>query len=86
VFANGLDDVALGLHVDLGHEIVLAFPVDLEAMQAVHAADDDFSGSASRTDSNIEQGLHENLERDWQRAKTREGVSGRLEYSTPVAR
>src|SRR3954454_9797454 len=62
VLANGFDNVALGLDVDLGDEIVLTFSLHIEAMQAIHAADDDFSGSASCADSNIEQWLHENLE------------------------
>jgi hypothetical protein len=31
-------------------------------MQPIHSTDDDLTGSASRTDSDIEQGLHENLE------------------------
>src|SRR5687767_13147826 len=56
--AHGIDDFHLGLGIDLRDEIVLPLLADVEAMDAVHATDDDFTGATGGTDGNIEQRLH----------------------------
>ncbi|GFE87422.1 hypothetical protein GCM10011488_23760 [Steroidobacter agaridevorans] len=56
--AHRIDDFHLGLGVDLRDEIVLPLLADIETVHAVHAADDDFSGTTGGADGNIEQRLH----------------------------
>src|SRR5690606_18810840 len=56
--AHRLDDFHLGLGVDLRDEIVLPLLANVDAMDAVHPADDDFTGPARGADGDIEQRLH----------------------------
>ena len=58
VRAHGLDDFPLGLRVDLGDEVVLALGAHVEAMHAVHAADDDFAGAARGANGDVQKRLH----------------------------
>src|SRR3569623_1591439 len=44
--ADGLDDLLFGAVVDLGHEIVAAFALDLQAVHALERAGDDGAGLA----------------------------------------
>jgi hypothetical protein len=59
--ADAGDDLLFSCAVHLGDEIVASLGGDGERLQAVHAADDHFSGTARGTHGNIEQRLHDGV-------------------------
>ena len=64
VLADDLDDFELGLRIDLGDEVVLTLGAHVETVEPIHAADDDFTGTARGANGDIEQRLHGDEPRD----------------------
>src|SRR5690606_30410183 len=58
MFADGLDDLPLREHVDLGDEIVLALRAHIQSMRSIHAANDDFSSPPCGANGDVQQRLH----------------------------
>jgi hypothetical protein len=80
MLADDFDDFRFRLQVDLADEIVLALGAHFEAVQAVHAADDDFARATRGADRNIDQGLHSRPRAaEWERAAKRQALRGRVE-------
>src|SRR5262249_19223133 len=58
VFADELEDLALGRMIDFADEIVAPLGGDRQRLEAVEAADDDFTGGAGGPDGDIEKRVH----------------------------
>ena len=55
------DDFALRRLVDLGDEVVAALGRDLQALEPIHAADDDFAGAACGANGDVEERVGRHL-------------------------
>ena len=56
---DGVDDGVLGLPVDLGDEVVLAFLLDGERIHPIHRRQDDAAGTTGRPQRDVRHRFHE---------------------------
>jgi hypothetical protein len=56
--AQGGDDALLGGAIDFGHVIFRVFFVDLDGIQALDGAENQFAGAAGGAQRDIQHGLH----------------------------
>jgi hypothetical protein len=56
--AQGIDDFLLGRAVDFGHVVLGFFLIDLDGIQALDGAENQFTGAAGGAQRDIQHGLH----------------------------
>ncbi len=57
-FAQSVDDFLLGGTINLGHIVLGVFFVDLDGIQALDGAENQFTGGAGGAQRDIQHGLH----------------------------